>query len=554
MLTALAAIGMLGLLIFVHELGHFLAFKLTGVKVLKFSLGFDPVLLKKQIGETSYQLGVIPIGGYVRPLGEDDGDLVVDADRGRALNDKPLWARALAFAAGPAMNLAFPVLIYWIVFALPGEELSARVGMTVEGMPAQAAGLMPGDRIVTVDGIPTPYWSDLQEAIADRPGRAFPIEVERRGGRLTVQVTSETVKETNKLGESRHEGKIGISPSSIDARVVVPAPGSPAAKAGVQSWDLVRAVNGRKVLDFSELRDAFDVAGAGKVSLTVARRDEAGLASDRKGRKDRAAAKVAELSLAVDSPGTLSGAGIESASAFVRDVAPGTPAEAAGVKPGDRVVAVDGRRVGYWGTLEDAFRRDPEKAFTLEFARGAETFKAEVRLSKSTARDEFKQEYVHWTFGASNDSGYTVGEYAAHPLQPGRGLRESLRTTGEIIRVTYVAVYQLVTGKLSLKTVGGPIMIFDMAGTVAKKGATSYFWFMGLISINLGIFNLLPIPILDGGHLLLAAIEAALRRPLSRRVRLGASYAGIAMLGSLFVLVMKNDIGRYWDSILGLFR
>ena len=554
MLTALAAIVMLGLLIFVHELGHFLAFKLTGVKVLKFSLGFDPVLFKRQIGETSYQLGCIPIGGYVRPLGEDDGDEIAPEDRGRALGDKPLWKRALAFFAGPAMNLVFPVLIYWLVYAVPGDELSPRIGMTVQGMPAEAAGVMPGDRIIKVAGVETPYWAHLQEEISSRPGKTFPIEIERRGQRVTVQVTAEAVKETNRLGEAWTEGRIGVSPQSLEARVVGTDAGAPAAAAGLESWDLVRAVNGKKVGDWIQFRDAFEAAGAGPVALTVARRDEGAVRADAKGRRDRSGVKEKELTVTVQSTGVLARAGVDNASLYVRDIEPGGPAETAGVKPGDRVVSVDGRRLGYWGSLEETFRREPSKTFEVELTRGDQTFTARVVLAKRTEKDEFKQENVYYSFGAWSDAGYTPGEYVHRSFQPVRGLREALKTTGEIIRVTYVAVYQLVTGKLSVKTVGGPIMIFDMAGKVAKKGVASYFWFMGLISINLGIFNLLPIPILDGGHLLLAAIEAAMRRPLSHRIRLAVSYVGMAVLASLFVLVFKNDIERYWDSITGLFR
>ena len=553
MLTAVAAIVMLGLLIFVHELGHFLAFKLTGVKVLKFSLGFDPVLFKRQIGETSYQLGAIPIGGYVRPLGEQDYDEIAPEDRGRALGDKPLWARAFAFFAGPAMNLVFPVFLFWLVYSLPGEEISNRVGMTLPGRPAAAAGILPGDRITAVDGVPIQYWTDVQDAVSSRPGKTFPVEVDRHGARQVFTVTAEPSKELNRLGEEQIHGRVGILSSVFDARVAVPLDDSPAAKAGLKSWDLVRAVNGKKVRDWLELRDAFEAAGRGAVTLTVARRDDAEIKIDKKGRKDRSAAKVTELTVTVDSPGTAAGAGIDTANSYVRDVEPGTPAETAGIKPGDRIVAIDGRPAPYWGSLEEHFRRDPEKVFELTLARGAATVTAAVKLLKRTERDEMKQEVIYYDLGARNDASFADGETVGRPLTPGRGLRESLNMTAEIIRTTYVAVYRLATGKLSLKTVGGPIMIFGMAGAVVEKGALPYLWFMGLISINLGIMNLLPVPILDGGHLMLAAIEAVRRKPLSLRARVIANYAGLTLLAALFILVFKNDIERYWDSIAGFF-
>jgi regulator of sigma E protease len=553
-LTVVAAIVMLGLLIFVHELGHFLAFKAIGVKVLKFSLGFDPVLFKRQIGETSYQIGWIPIGGYVRPLGEHDDDEVAAEDRGRAVGDKPLWARSIAFAAGPVMNLMFPVLIFCVVYSLPGEEISSRIGMVVDGMPAKAAGMMAGDRVVEIDGKKVEYWSDLLEMISERPGRTFPVVVQRQAQRVPLEVTAEAVREVNRLGDEITVGKIGVVSSVYDTRVVVTDPETPAAAAGVLSWDAVRMVNGKKVKDWIEFRDTFEAAGSGEVSLVVERRDETTAKTGKKGKKDRSTAKIGEIKLAVKSPGTLQAAGLDTAQVYVRDVEPGSPADTAGVRPGDKVISVDGRPVGYWHVLGEAFRRDPDKTFEIVFGRGAGTFSASLKMLKRTERDEFKQEYVYYDLGAANDSEFAEGETVQRPFSISQGIARAFETTGEIIRVTYLAVFKLVTGKLSLKTVGGPIMIFDMAGTVAKKGAMSYFWFMGLISINLGIFNLLPIPILDGGHLMLAAIEAVARRPLSRRVRMATTYVGVAFLASMFILVFKNDLERYWDSIVGFFR
>ncbi|MBI5526445.1 MAG: RIP metalloprotease RseP [Deltaproteobacteria bacterium] len=554
MLTVVAAIVMLGLLIFVHELGHFFAFKAIGVKVLKFSLGFDPVLFKRQIGETSYQIGWVPIGGYVRPLGEHDDDEVAVEDRGRAVGDKPLWARSIAFAAGPVMNLVFPVLIFWVVFSLPGHELSSRVGMIIAGMPAETAGMMAGDRVVEIDGKKVEYWSDLLETISERPGRTFPVVVSRHGQRIPLNVTAEAVREVDRLGDEVTVGKIGVVSSVYDARVVVTGPETPAAEAGILSWDAIRAVNGTKAKDWIEFREAFEAAGSGSVTLQVERRDETTVKTGKRGRKDRSTAKTSELTLVVKSPGTVLGAGLDTAQVYVRDIEPGSPADTAGVKPGDKVISVDGRSVGYWHVLGEMFRRNPDKTFEIVFGRGASTFSASLKMLKRTERDEFKQEYVYYDLGAANDSDFTEGETVRRPFSISQGIIRAFETAGEIIRVTYLAVFKLVTGKLSLKTVGGPIMIFDMAGTVAKKGAMSYFWFMGLISINLGIFNLLPIPILDGGHLMLAAVEAIARRPLSRRVRMFTSYVGVAFLASMFVLVFKNDIERYWDSIMGFFR
>jgi regulator of sigma E protease len=533
---------MLGVLIFVHELGHFLAFKAIGVKVLKFSLGFPPVMIQRKFGETVYQLGWIPIGGYVSALGETDMEGVAsEEDKKRALMSRPPWQRIITFMAGPAMNLALPLLLYWLVFAFPGHELSSRVGMTMEGMPAQAAGIIPGDRIVSVEGRETRYWLELQAAISARPGLDTRLTVVRGGSRFDLSVRPEPQVEKSKLGETRTEGRIGISPYAPEARLHLVGGSPPAAHSGLLDWDLVKAVNGRPVQDWFQFAEAFEAAGRGLVELKVERMPS------KAGPGEAAAVRF-------DSPGTLAGAGIDSAGTYIRRVDPGSPAEAAGISAGDRVVSADGRRILHWGSLESVFRKDPEKAFELVLARGASIYTASVKLQKKAEKDEFKQEYVTWSLGAHNDVNYTGGETVNHGFQPLRAVRESVSNTLEVIRVTYVAVYQLITGKLSIKTVGGPIMIFDMAGTVAKKGAATYLWFMALISINLGIFNLLPVPVLDGGHVLLSLIEAVSRRPLTMRIRMISTYAGLAFLVSMFVLVFKNDIERYWDSIAGFFR
>jgi regulator of sigma E protease len=557
-LTIVAAIVMLGILVFVHELGHFLAFKLIGVKVLKFSLGFPPAMVQKQVGETVYQIGWVPIGGYVKALGENDTDEIKPEDRGRSMMDKPPWQRIFTFVAGPAMNLLFPILLYWVVFGLPGEELSSRVGMIMEGMPAAAAGLQPGDRVVEVAGRKVSYWTDLQESISSRPAMDTPVKISRAGREFGITIRPEAIVETNKLGEKSTEGRIGISPFSPEARIYVTDEKGPAAAAGVKSWDLVTAVNGKKVQDWFQFRDAFDAAGAGRVELTLERpQDEAGVQARiaRHGKPESVQPrKSAEIKAAFVSQGTLAGDGLESAGTFIRRVEPDGPADKAGIKSGDRMVYIDGKKVNYWGTVEDSFRRDPEKEFELVLARAGSTFQTKLRLLKKTEKDEFKQEQVTWTMGAWNDVNYTGGEYLNHGFQPLRAARESILSTVEVIRVTYVAVYRLITGKLSLKTVGGPIMIFDMAGTVAKKGLATYLWFMALISINLGIFNLLPVPVLDGGQVMLTGVEWISRKPLSMRMRLVTNYIGLAFLGFMFVLVFKNDIERYWDSITGFFK
>lgn len=356
-MTIIWAVVLFGLLIFFHELGHFILAKLVGVKVLKFSLGFGPKIIGKKIGETEYLLSAIPLGGYVKPLGEEIGEEIEEADRQRAFNYQPAWKRVAIVVAGPFFNLVLAFLIFTVFLglklpvAIPNlDSITTTIENVMEDSPAMKAGLKGNDTIISINGSSVNDWNEMAEVFSMNPGKELKLKVRREESIIDVTVTPkpETVK--NEKGEDLVVGRIGIS-KKMDAKII-------------QSDNILYA-------------------------------------------------------------------------------------------PFKGIEAVYG-----WCAL------------TLE------------------------------------------------------------------------VVVRLFSGALSAKQIGGPILIVDAAAKAASVGLYTYFNFIAIISINLAVLNLMPVPVLDGGHIMFLTIEALRRKPLSEKVMMIANKIGMALLLALITLVFYNDIMR----------
>jgi regulator of sigma E protease len=345
----LSAIILLGVIIFVHELGHFLFAKLTGVKVLKFSLGFGPKLIGKKYGETEYLISAVPLGGYVKMLGEMPGDELKEEEKQFAFNNQAVWKRFIIIFCGPLFNLLFSAVIFFFTFVNGLPVLVPEIGSVMQGTPAEKAGLVKGDRIVQIEGVAIHQWDEMTEIIHNNPGKPLDIEIKRGGTAFRVSITPEKTKLKDIFGEEKEVGLIGIRPSGN----------------------------------------------------TIIRREDIG-------------------------------------SAFV----------------------------------------------------------------------------------------------------------DSLDRTWEIFKLTVVSIIKLIERVIPMQTMGGPILIVQMAGEQASRGFLNFFIFMAIININLGVLNLLPIPILDGGHLLFLGIEAVRGKPLSEKTIALGQKIGLAFIITLMAVVFYNDIMR----------
>ncbi|UCG14948.1 MAG: RIP metalloprotease RseP [Deltaproteobacteria bacterium] len=348
--TTIAFAVSLGILIFIHEFGHFLAAKIFGIKVERFSLGFGPRLLGKKVGDTDYRISAFPLGGYVKLLGESAEDEIPEAMRPASFSHQPLRRRMSVVAAGPVSNLLLAVFLYALIFALFGlARPTTDIGSVTPDSPAAAAGLQADDRVLAVDGVPVQEWDELSEFIQRSGGKATRIRVQRGDEVFTVEITPEIRQTRTFLGELVNRPLIGIVASS------------------------------------------------------------------------------------------------------------------------------------------------------------------NVRVEK---------------------------------VNPFMAVYYGIAQTGKMIELTFVVLGKLIMGAISPKTLAGPIGIAQMSGQVAKAGPLAFLSFLALLSINLGILNLLPIPVLDGGHLLFFSIEAIMGKPLSMKKRETAQQVGLFLLIVLMVFVFYNDIYR----------
>ncbi|MFO7576106.1 MAG: RIP metalloprotease RseP [Pelovirga sp.] len=438
MTTVIAGILMLGVLVFVHELGHFVVAKMCGVKVLKFSLGFGPKLVSYRHGETEYLICAVPLGGYVQMLGEGSGadgeagsEAAADLDRSFAL--KPVSSRLAIVCAGPLMNLLLPLLILPISFMVGVQmptyfERQACIGHIVADSDADRAGFMAGDCISAINGVAIPHWNAANMRFVSEAGSPMIFDVER--GRQTVQLL--VPAENNSL-----EGMQG-------------------------------------------------------------------------------------LGLLPELPARIGG------------LAAGMPADRAGLEEGDLIVTIGGQPVNSWYDLRDLIQLTGEQPVTVQVERQGRPLTVELLPEQR-----------------ETDGDYLLGVAPLQDLELKRfgffsAVREGAKKTGELIELTLVFIQKLFTGNVSAKNIGGPITVVQIAGQAAQTDIAAILTVLAFISIQLGILNLLPIPILDGGHILFYLVELVTRRPLSLRAREISQQVGLAMLLMLMVLAFYNDIIRLW--------
>ena len=427
MQTLLAFLFVLGVLVFVHELGHFLAARRLGVRVITFSLGFGPKLLKFTRGDTEYCVSAIPLGGYVKMAGENPED--PRSGQPDEFLSKTKWERFQILIAGPAMNLILAVVVMAVVLAQGAEvpvyqDQPAVVGAVLPGSPAEQAGIQRGDRILTVAGDVIETWEDLFIAIGTRPDREILVTLARNGQPQSLTVRS--------VGESRFEvGNIGVVP---DMRTVVSSviPDSPAERAGLMARDVILAINGERILTPTQVYDAVGKNEGRELELTLERNGQ-------------------EV----------------------------------------RLKAVPRQDAGRW---------------TIGFYPGEET------------------------------RSFTPG--------PIEAVRLSVERNIEFSGLIFRTLGGLFVGETSPRQLMGPVAIAQLSGESAEAGWIALFTLMASISLNLGLLNLLPIPVLDGGHILIMALEGVARRDFSMAVKEKMLLAGFVLLMMLMVTVIYNDLTR----------
>lgn len=536
----------LGVLVTVHELGHFVAAKWAGVKVLTFSIGFGPKLVGFRRGETYYQIAWLPLGGFVRMAGEFDDD-VAPEERGRTFLAAPWWKRAIITVAGPAFNLIFPIIA--IFFAVVGDKevRAARVGWAEPGSAAAVAGMRPGDLITAIDGHAVRSFDDIRGLLDGVYEREIPVSINRDGQPMVLRVTPSLLVEKTPL-ETIRRGLFGIIQEARAAIIGVP-PGSAAEVAGLKTFDRILRVNGQLVRDEVQLGTL--MAGVqGSLEVTVVRATLHDIGT--------AAVVVPELvtvTMERQVGDGFAALGCETGDLYVWTVFPGSPAMKAGLHAGDRLLTLDGKDLSAWVTVTQRLNEKEKAPMALSWRRAGEVISATITPEAVEVRDELQNRLPdRFDLGARPRLAF---QFAPEPLAAGPvaekmtvhfGPKDALviavKQVPEAIRLISIVLGKLVTAQIPSDSVGGPIMLYKVAAKSAESGYEDFLKNMALVSVNLGLVNLLPIPILDGFGLLAAIWEGIRRRPIPPKAREVANIVGFTMLLMLMVLVFYNDISK----------
>jgi regulator of sigma E protease len=537
---------LVGVLVLFHELGHFVAAKLLDVKVLRFSIGYGRPLVRVKLGETEYQIAAFPLGGYVRILGIESES---EAD-GRSFASRPLWQRLVIVLAGPAANLLLPVIIYFVLFAGHTTLPAAVIGDVLDGGAAARAGIEPGDRVLEIDGRAVRYWEEIEAAVRKSPGKELQLRISRNGKVFERYLTpiEDTVRRRD--GHVAVQGRVGITHAPFVPLVGVIDGASPAALAGLRTGDLIISVDGQAVRNWRDVQRQLGKF-ARRTSIVYFRGTEVpGIPQI-----ELLGAGFADLVPETQVDEKLNRqtyTGLEHAEMFVAHVDAGSPADSAGLRPGDLVVSLDDKPVAHWMDLDQRLQAEPNKTFKLTWRRAgvgnapAETLHAEVTQVNRKQLDEYDHTISRLVFGARNDVDRGNGAMVAIDGRVGYAMSKAFQRTGETISTMSRGFFQIVTGDTPGEALGGPIMMYRVASVSGNKGWDSFLLMLALISVNLGLINLLPIPMLDGGHLLVFAVEGARRKPLTPKQRERIQLAGLILIGLITILAIRNDVMRFF--------
>jgi regulator of sigma E protease len=454
--SVLALLVTLGILVTVHEFGHFWVARRCGVKVLKFSIGFGKAV-KTWVGKdgVEYVIAPIPLGGYVRMLGQEDTS-VADAEavpveeQEKSFASKSVWQRMAISAAGPAANFLLAVVIFWIInIAFGTSGVAPVISSVTEGSVAERAGLVPGDEIIAIDGEPTLIWQQVALQLVGRMGESGSVTFSVRG------------------------------PESAAARDVnVP------------------------ILSF--MADSTDPRPLKALGITQ-----------------------------VDIP------------AVIEKLVEGEAGAQAGLLAGDRIVRVAGKRIDGWTQWVEIIRASPELELEVEVERGNQLIELRLTPALSELPDGSRIGII----------GAYVQQVDYDELVPREMRREvkynvlsaivpAITETYEKSVFVLVSIKKMIVGLISVKNINGPITIAQVAGETASYGLNVYLGFLALLSISLGVMNLMPIPILDGGHILYNLIEIVTRRPVPEKVQSFGLQIGLLLISGIMVLAVYNDVAR----------
>jgi regulator of sigma E protease len=496
-------------------------------------------------------------------LEESKADVVHPEDRTRTFESLPVYKRILIVLAGPAMNLVFPVLLYFSVFVGDGPFLPPTVGVVLPGHPAEGK-LFPGDRIMAVNGEEIGTFDELKRIVAKNPAKPIVFKVFRDYHHVDVEIVASETLATSFFSDADQSpldnpeeriGTVGIQPSA-PASVVGVVAESPAYRAGLRTFDVITHVAGQRVDRYVDLEAELENNRGETVPIAYLRPSEVPDALGGLAEMAVFEPGVVALTPLPQGQSVLERTGIELADMYVSHVPQDSYLYRAGLRPGDKILRLDDEEIPAWSVFRERVWAERDGAHRIEFLseRDSRLRSGTFQMRREDFSDEHGQTFARYVFGVRHWVPLAAAGWVEHPYPVRYALSKAVAETVDVTHYILIGMRRLLQGRLSLDTLSGPITIYEVAGEEGRKGTDYFIWVMALISINLGLFNLLPIPALDGGHLLFLAFEAALRRPLPLRVREVAHIVGMTIVISLMAVAFKNDLEKRWDVLLGQVR
>lgn len=541
---------LLGPLIFIHELGHYLFAKLFNVRVDTFSMGFGPKIFKKKKGETEYCLSIIPLGGYVKLLGQDPNEKVGPELIARTLNHQEPWKRFLIFFGGPLFNFLFAIFVIGIMMMMGESHITTLIERVPGGTQAAVAGFKSGDVITAIGNETVTKLEDVSKIISESINKELNFRVKRKFENnekiVEIKATPKPTQGFSIYGEPMEVGSIdGLMNPARHAVVGVSDPGSIAARAGLKTGDEIVTFNKKSVKNFEEFLTLMDEAIARKdkeAVLGIASHNIQYWQTDNKPQSSNLVTE--EIKVPVQNIESL---GIYSSELFIFATTKGSPSEAIGLQPGDRLISVEDKVLTSFNQLRERVQHfgETKGKFTLNFERLGKKIKVEMTPAVTETKDVLGRDIKQYLIGIYPLFVASEPEvYVERTFNPITLTYEAWTRAIDLSVKTVISLKKLVTRQVSVQTLGGPLLIGKLAGDSMERGLSQFLKVMALISISLAIFNILPVPILDGGHITLLMIEVIRGRPISLRQSELVQQVGLSLILLLLVVVMFNDISR----------
>lgn len=529
-------------LVVIHELGHYFFARIFGVKAEVFSIGFGPRLLGRKWGDTDWRISAIPLGGYVKILGEEVDAKLSEEDWPRSLHAQQSWKRFFIFFGGPLFNFLMAVVIFMVILMLGEPQVSNVIGRVVKKSVAEKAGLQNGDIVLSVGNKKVKKLEDMTDIISKNPDQLLVFEILRPEGKKHCWMPVHIVSQDGYTlyGERQSVGVVkGLLSHPRSTHLGVSNPLSIAGRAGLITGDQIQAVNHSPLSNWEEwehIYSGFDPETS--VVLTIL---HDGKEREVVLKKPSRSANDMEIDW-----------GLFSSELFVEKVLPHSPAEGAGIQKGDRIVSVSNEMVYSFFELKEKIQDISEMGGKIEikWERRGQYLDAFIVPTANHGRDlrDLKKR-VDYTIGVTPwVTLVPLPTVIERTFNPWTLLVKSSERMAIMTYRNFVSLKKIMMGDVSVNTLGGPIMIGKIAGESLSRGLIIFLTNMALFSIGLGVLNVLPIPVLDGGHLLLLAVEAIRGKPLTLKETEIVQSIGLVLILILMGIAFWNDFARLFHT------